>query len=136
MKKEVHGILTEIPIILKTIKIDRRVQRFRNVEIWYVDGITTEDKPTGCIGYVTVIYRGKPEMHFVCGGIESIYDISITEEKMRWDVLHDNLQKHLHIDDADCFFTWRSGTVSQGWRTPRMFEFDECPDEFDYQHSS
>lgn len=137
MKKEVYGIMTEVPIMLKTITINRRHRRMRNAEIWMIDGVDMDDKVLGCIGFVTVIYREEPEDHYVCGSIKDIYDSEIDERKMLWDILYPQLSTNLAIEDADCFFTWRSGTVDQGWHKPRMCnpEDPDDPDANPYQYS-
>lgn len=121
MKKEVNGILTEVPIMLKSIHINRRRCRMRNAEIWYVDGVTTSDISAPCAGMVAIMYLGKPKNNFVCGGISDVYDIAISNMRM-WEVLIREFQSNLDVREADCYFTWRSGTVTSSWYDPKFFD--------------
>ena len=104
----------ENPIVLSSISIETRLYRNADSEVWVVDGIGLDGKAVANVGRIAIVFPRDPQDPQVCGGINFKYDLALSEEQV-WKCLADVFQFSLSVVSADCFFTWRSGTVDAGW---------------------
>jgi len=102
------------PIILKCIVVERRLERLSDSEIWIVDGNAKDSSGVGGAGTIVVLYRKEPLPPFIWGSLGSQYDLEAKEDEV-YKMLSKSLSWFMGIEAAECFFTWKSGTVDCSW---------------------